>query len=323
MSSQSKRMSRQFSLSTVGGGDIKTLIQNATRVGDLEAVQQLIYDWRTARLSDADTDGFADEEIRDVLGESITSRLVSGVSDLLDKETPVPAWMSAICIDYARDPTIALETFLVHGWDINADDETEGTALVQAINTEDARTVLWLLEHGADPNAPAMAELEEWRICRDFQHISLLRKPLEFAAALCSIDIVRSLIAYGARLNQCNALHAAAGSPAMGRIPILQHLLDQGGHINALEFDYDPQFASLWGGVRAFGTPLHYAYERSNQETIGFLIEKGADQSLRDPLLQRTPTEWAQLGSHYREWIAVESLRGDCVDESPGPGSEP
>ena len=160
-----------------------------------------------------------------------------------------------------------------------------------------------------------MKELEEWRVCRDFYHVALLRKPLDFAAALCSVDILVVLLDHGACLDQSNAMHAAAGSSATDRFPIVQCLLDRGMDVNALEFARDREFASVWGGVRAFGTPLHYAFERGNRDMVKFLIERGAHEQLRDPLLRRTPAEWAELGSHYREWVAVESRRVEYLEE--------
>ena len=123
-------MARHLSLPTAPHSNITDEMQCATDAGDLEAVRQLIHEWRFAKVDDSGENDLAEDEIRDILGESITTSLIASISDLLEEGAPVPGWMSAFCIDHAADPMSALEALLSHGWDINGDDEIEGTPLV-------------------------------------------------------------------------------------------------------------------------------------------------------------------------------------------------
>ena len=109
----------------------------------------------------------------------------------------------------------------------------------------------------------------------------------------------------GARPNDTNALHVAAGSSVGGRLPVLEYLLSLGMDINSIEFGNDRDFTAKWGSVRPFGTPLHYAEERRLDENVWFLKEHGADEGRRDPLTDKTPAEWREKAKDWRRGVAI------------------
>lgn len=131
----------------------------------------------------------------------------------------------------------------------------------------------WMLEHGADSNAPPLPG----------QTVDLLT----LAAARCPPSTVRLLVEHGARTKGTQALHAAATTsateidegnfkPDPSRVDILKILLDHGADAN--EMEVDPKGL---GRPRASctGTPLHRAVKDGSVEAVQCLLNYGADVS--------------------------------------------
>lgn len=72
-----------------------------------------------------------------------------------------------------------------------------------------------------------------------------------------------------------------------GHIDAAQWLLDQGAHINAIP-----------GGFDYSGTGLHYAALNGQRAMVEFLLERGADASIKDTKVGQTPAGWADHGNH-------------------------
>ena len=64
-------------------------------------------------------------------------------------------------------------------------------------------------------------------------------------------------------------------------------LLDQGANINAIP-----------GGFDYAGTGLHYAAFNGRRAMVEFLLERGADASIKDAKVGQTPAGWADHASH-------------------------
>ena len=72
-----------------------------------------------------------------------------------------------------------------------------------------------------------------------------------------------------------------------GQIAAATLLLERGAQMNAIP-----------GGFDYSGTGLHYAALNGHRAMVEFLIEQGADVSIQDPKVSRTPAGWADYGGH-------------------------
>ncbi len=122
-------------------------------------------------------------------------------------------------------------------------------------------TVKWFLEHGADPN-----------LCG-----SIKASPLATAALTHSTAVLDLLISYGAQLDP-NALFKAMNPRGDGGLEIMQHLIDRGIDINAVDVK--------------LGTPLHYAVRLGSIVKIEMLLKSGADRTIK--FYNKTPIESAK-----------------------------
>jgi ankyrin repeat protein len=72
-----------------------------------------------------------------------------------------------------------------------------------------------------------------------------------------------------------------------GHVPTATFLLERGAQVNAIP-----------GGFDYSGTALHYAALNGHKAMVQFLIGQGADPTLKDTKVGRTPAEWADYGGH-------------------------
>ncbi|KAH0556967.1 hypothetical protein GP486_005243, partial [Trichoglossum hirsutum] len=157
------------------------------------------------------------------------------------------------------ESTEVFQALLDHGWDIN--EQYWGTTSLSSI-LKSSKLTDWHLEHGADPNL----------------HSGRGGTPLERAATGGSVHVVKSLVSHGARLEESDALIAAAasmnGSPE--QIKIMSYLLDNGIDINRSERVREPDAATL-----LTGTALHQAVNRGIAERVRFLLQRGASRDIK------------------------------------------
>ena len=100
------------------------------------------------------------------------------------------------------------------------------------------------------------------------------------------MEMAALLILHGARVNGSGAIVMAAED---GKMEMVKLLLNEGADINEIGIEHptDPRFRE------DMGTALHRAVERGQEEVVGFLLERGADAGLKDPM-GRTPADLAK-----------------------------
>lgn len=149
----------------------------------------------------------------------------------------------------------------------------------RALHDEDL--VKWFLDHGADPNA----SVPGWP------------SPMNIAAMRGSLPIIKLLVLNGGRVNQ-GVLQSAVKTSGTGRAEVLEFLLSQGAPIDEVEYEWDEAtFKKHW--ARAYGTALHHAAKRGNEEIVAFLIKKGARQDIKDSL-SMTAIQSASKNGHEK-----------------------
>jgi hypothetical protein len=127
---------------------------------------------------------------------------------------------------------------------------TKGLALTWAAQHGLRRTAWLSLVEGADIESSRMGTIPHALRDLGFGHLPISLTPLQTALCYGSDSVARLLINHGAissssyprQLSSCTNVHMAA---AMGNIPTLKTLIDQGMDVNALD--------------RRLRTPLHYA----------------------------------------------------------------
>lgn len=145
---------------------------------------------------------------------------------------------------------------------------------------EDADLVRWFVAHGADPNAA----IQSWP------------SPLEAAAFKAPLEVIKILVDQGGRVYPSNALPAAAKTALPDRTEILAYFLDKGAPINMIEYEFDDETGKRFG-VKAFGTALHQASKRGNEQLVRFLLERGATTSPIDST-GKTAMQYAHENNH-------------------------
>ena len=143
----------------------------------------------------------------------------------------------------------------------------------------------FLLDKGADPNVP-----------HGNGHTALDKVAGINWPGFEPLKILKNLVEHGGQPARSSALPIAAEAPRKSSsetIAIMAYLLEHGAPINAREMDWclGDQQTSKSEPVR--NTALHYAVRNRDEQTVTFLLEKGADP-------------WVQ-NSHGRTPIEVKS----------------
>jgi ankyrin repeat protein len=158
--------------------------------------------------------------------------------------------------------------------------------------------------------------------------------PLAMALRFANLDCVEALITRGARL--ANIVFSAAA----GRVDQVRAYLDEGDAVtieaaSALPLSRDRKtaaeqalvFASMCGrietvrllvergvdinasppGSHRTATPLHSAALQGQVSLIGFLLDKGADPTIKDARYQGTPLGWTSHARGARKALAQQA----------------
>jgi ankyrin repeat protein len=160
------------------------------------------------------------------------------------------------------------ELFVWYGWDINSYPGGDGDTVLFEV-FDDEELLLWLLDHGCNPNIGAPDKDSAY-----IPYITTSGTPLNQAAKEGNITAFDILLKYDARLENCKALHVAARTNHGKQIPMMKHLLALGMDVNG--FDAAKGRASL-------GAPLYIAIDAGVVENVRFLLENGADPRAGEP----------------------------------------
>ncbi|KXT07640.1 hypothetical protein AC578_10185 [Pseudocercospora eumusae] len=243
-------------------------------------LEQTLQEWRDATGLDDDSLRQMDwvrHPLYTVLKEAVKQDRPDAVELLINKFTKVQKVVASLSIQHDAPATLAL--MVARGVDVE-EEITDQIPSLLAEATKSPKTLLWLLEHGADPMKKARRG----------------KTVLDITAESASPEIVRQVLDHGGRPNACYALHAACKWRTSKRLEVIKMLVDEYGanNVNALEFEYDPVTFELWRNS-PLGTPLHYAARFGSADAVRFLLAKGADKNVLDSV-GKTAMAWAERG---------------------------
>ncbi|KAF1951327.1 ankyrin [Byssothecium circinans] len=170
-----------------------------------------------------------------------------------------------------------LELFLRYGCDINQPLARNSPPVLSIpLCTSDEEMVVWLLDHGADPNSRC-----DW----DFTPTSYAM----YAAPLKTIDY---LFQRGANPLCGQLLHHAVLRDKPDALEVVRRIVEKGAPINEIKYEKDPK-TYIEREPFGLGTPLHRAAEFGKLDIVEYLLEMGADPLKLDSK-GRTPRFWAE-----------------------------
>jgi hypothetical protein len=117
--------------------------------------------------------------------------------------------------------------------------------------------------------------------------------------AMCraSLETIQMLFGRGGDIKRGQLLHSAVLRGGPDVVELVGLLLDMGASINEIQYENHPQaFRERY--AFALGTPLHYAAEEGNLELVLFLLQKGANPSIKNTK-DRTVYETADFLKEY------------------------
>ncbi|KAI1842886.1 hypothetical protein JX266_010904 [Neoarthrinium moseri] len=160
--------------------------------------------------------------------------------------------------------TKAIDLALAYGWDINTHYDHVGSPLVHcaSMGKNSAAIISHLLSKGADPNGTTQMSLN----------------PLEWACQHGDLDVVKVLLAHGARAKDTWALREASEA---GKLEIMKLLVSRGADINGRP---DETYVTpCYLEDDSWGWPLHGAVGSGSAECVKFLLDNGALTDGKNP----------------------------------------
>lgn len=152
---------------------------------------------------------------------------------------------------------------------------------------DDDEMTLWLLDHGADPNKQCSIDLT----------------PLSYAVEQASLPTVKLLLDRGGDVHKGQLLHHAVERQT-DTIEVLGMLLKRGAPLNSKMYENHYSSWRLYYFM-GLGTALHKAAELGKADVLRYLLDQGADVSIKDAT-NRSARDWAALNNHQE---AVELLQ--------------
>ncbi|TKA54557.1 hypothetical protein B0A55_12754 [Friedmanniomyces simplex] len=241
----------------------------AAKAGDVRELQNGLQKWR----DDSSVSPSESSDFHLAAGVAVTNNQPAALEYLLDQGSSADNTLARQAA--GKNGNQCLDVLYTHGW--RPESEPDGNAMPtiqMAIgNTEQLR---WLLDHGANANVPCARTNDT---------------PLSRASRMNSTQTVDLLLQHGAVLKDSNALHAAAsgGGPDEEVLAMMQHLIDLGADINALEVMHAKRSGH---NIRVLGTALHATIRAGKPARAQWLLEHGADGKIKNER-GYSPLEWA------------------------------
>jgi ankyrin repeat protein len=197
-------------------------------------------------------------------------------------------------IVFSHKSTDVFEALLSAGLNINTTFGNFETALIRGVRSNDKRLVMFLLDHGADPNVGHLG------FGKRYGNVAT-------AAVFASVDVMSALLAKGARLEQSGGLQLAARD---GRLDMIRYLLAHDADIKEIP-DEDPfYFEDTPGWKEELGTALHKAVDGKQAAVVSLLLDSGADATIRDPCGRTVLDRAKGAEGDNREIIHLLKMRG-------------
>jgi ankyrin repeat protein len=186
-----------------------------------------------------------------------------------------------------------LDLFLQRGWDINQPMGRNEPSVLRyncqslivstftytfsiPLCTSDKEMVMWLLEHGANPNSRC-----DW----DFT-------PTSYAMLAAPLETIDALFERGANPLCGQLLHHAVLRDASDALQVVRKIVEKGASVNEIKYKKE---LKTYNERKPYGlgTPLHRAAEFGKKDVVEYLLEMGADSLMLDSR-GRTPRYWAE-----------------------------
>ncbi|KAK0925463.1 hypothetical protein LTR29_018051 [Friedmanniomyces endolithicus] len=261
-------------------------LQTAAKTGDVADMEVGLQEWR----NDSSISPPKASDLHLAAGIAISSNQSKALKYLLDQGSSVDNTLARQAA--GKEGTQCLEALYAHGW--RPESEPDGTAMptIQMVigNNEQLH---WLLNHGASPNVPCGRTNDT---------------PLSRAARMNLMEPIDLLLQHGAELKGSNALHAAAsgGGPDDESLATMQRLIDLGADVNAIEAMHVKRSGH---NIGIHGTALHGAIRASKPVRVRWLLEHGADGTIRNEG-GYSPLEWAKECRSSKELVAMLKKAG-------------
>jgi ankyrin repeat protein len=139
---------------------------------------------------------------------------------------------------------------------------------------KDEQMTSWLLDHGANPN----------------KRCGIDCIPLSYAVQLAPISVIELMLSHGGDVSKGQLLQYAIFRDTDVN-EVITMLVDRGAPLNAAMHEDGHTLMRFW--PMSLGTPLHIAAELGRTDAIRYLVNLGADTSVKDAN-GRTVAELAQ-----------------------------
>jgi len=138
---------------------------------------------------------------------------------------------------------------------------------------EDLDFTQWLLDRGANPNVRCYLDLT----------------PLSFAIRRAQLSTIKILLDQGS-IDKGQLVHHAI-ERSQDSIEVLQMLVSKGASVNVIQYS---EHLDSWNHehFKGLGTPLHRAVELGKSDVTQYLLQIGADRTIKDTK-GRTPLDIA------------------------------
>jgi len=155
------------------------------------------------------------------------------------------------------------------------------------ICTHDKEMVIWLLDHGANPNSRC-----NWDCT-----------PASLAMYTAPIETIEYLFQRGADPLYGELLQWAVIRNKPDGLDVVRQIVEKGAPIDEIKYANDPKSYYLRKPF-GLGTPLHRAAEDGKVDIVKYLLEMGADPLKLDSK-GRTPRYWAEQSGGTAEVVDV------------------
>ncbi|TAQ86990.1 hypothetical protein B7494_g4695 [Chlorociboria aeruginascens] len=270
------------------------LLKLASSAGSLQDVHQILSQFIVTQAPNPTTGELWLYQFSESITEAIINNDPIILSYLFFMHVGIPHFYLSSAIE-ARSSAI-FQVFLDYGWQINKPLQRTMPPALGYVCDDDA-LALWFLDHGANPNASCA-----W----DFTAMS---KAMHHA----SLNTIRTLFSRGGDVKKGQLLHNAMFRDKPDAIELVGLLLDMGALINEIHYENHSQ-SFVERCAFALGTPLHYAAQEDKPELVSYLLQRGADPSIRDTA-GMTVLERAEFMQKPRVVKAIQSDRGSFPDE--------